>query len=56
MYHLKNLQISFPFVPVQDHGAMGVVSIFHAKYVLLIVKVYYCQIYESEAGLENAQF
>ena len=55
MYHLKNLQISFPFVPVQAHGVVGVINIFHAKDVLLVDKVLTSQIYEAEAGLENAQ-
>ena len=39
MYHLKNFQISFLFVNVQAHGAVGVINIFHAKYVLLNDKV-----------------
>ena len=52
----QNLQISFPFVPVQAHGAVGVIDIFHAKDVLLGDKVLTSQIYEAEAGLENAQF
>ena len=34
-----NFQISFPFVPVQAHGAAGAINIFHAKDVLLIDKV-----------------
>ena len=56
MYHLKILQISFLFVPVQAQGAVGVINIFHAKDVLLVDKVLTSQIYEAEAGLENAQF
>ena len=56
MYHLKIIQISFPFVPVQAHGAVGVISIFQAKNVLLLDKVYSSQIYEAKAGLENVQF
>ena len=56
MYHLKIIQINFPFVPVQAHGVVGVIIIFHAKDVLLIDKVLTSQIYEVEAGLENAQF
>ena len=51
MYHLKNLQISFPFVPVQAHAAVGVINIFHAKDVLLVDKVLTSQIYEAEARL-----
>ena len=39
MYHLKNLQISFHFAPIQAHGAVGAVNIFHAKDVLLVDKV-----------------
>ena len=34
----------------------GKISIFHAKHVLLCDKVLTGQIYEAEAGLENAQF
>ena len=56
MYHLKIIQISFPFVPIQAHGAVGVIIIFHAKDVLLVDKVLTSQIYEAKAGLENAQF
>ena len=47
---------SFPFVPVEAHGAVEVIDIFHAKDVLLVDKVLTSQIYEAEAGLENAQF
>ena len=32
------------------------IDIFHGKNVLLLDKVYSSQIYEAEAGLENAQF
>ena len=56
LYHLKIIQINFPFVLVQDHGAVGAINIFHAKNILLLDKVYSSQIYEAEAGLENAQF
>jgi hypothetical protein len=56
LYHLKIIQMNFPFVSVQAHGALGAIDIFHAKNVLLLDKVYSSQIYEAEAGLENAQF
>ena len=48
--------MNFPFVPVQAHEAVGAIDIFHAKNVLLLDKVYSSQIYEAEAGLQNAQF
>ena len=48
--------MNFPFVSVQAHGALEAVNIFHAKNILLLDKVYFGQIYEAEAGLENAQF
>ena len=52
----QNLQISFPFVPVQAHGAVEAIDIYQAKDVLLVDKVLTSQIYEAEVGLENAQF
>ena len=48
--------MNFPVVSVQAHGALGAIDIFHAKNILLLDKVYSSQIYEAEAGLENAQF
>ena len=35
----KIIQTNFPFVPVQPHGAVGVINIFHDKNVLLLDKV-----------------
>ena len=52
----QNYSKSFLFVTVQAHGAVGGIGIFHAKNVLLLDKVLTSQIYEAEAGLENADF
>lgn len=55
LYHLKIIQMHFPFCTRTSSWSGGVIGIFHAKNVLLLDKVYSSQIYEAEAGLENTQ-
>ena len=52
----QNYSNALPFCTRTSSWSGGVIDIFHAKNVLLLGKVYSSQIYEAEAGLENAQF
>jgi hypothetical protein len=52
----QNYSNALPFCTRTSSWSGGVIGIFHAKNVLLLDKVYSSQIYEAEAGLENAQF